>query len=86
MYEYGMLKPDEVILRSGRGKRDNHGGYEQNHGTLYAYMKMSQQKLLYNYLLYTNKNIFKRTGKVRLNKTISFLMTAPFNYFSLRAH
>jgi hypothetical protein len=46
------LKPAEVILRSGRGKRENKGGDEPNWGMLYAYMKMSQRNLMYdNYIL-----------------------------------
>jgi hypothetical protein len=30
MYEYGTLKPFEVILRRGREKRENNGGDEPN--------------------------------------------------------
>jgi hypothetical protein len=30
MYEYGTLKPVEVILRKGMGRRDNNGGDEPN--------------------------------------------------------
>jgi hypothetical protein len=37
MYEYEALTPVEVILRTGRGKKENNGGDEPNHGTLYAY-------------------------------------------------
>jgi hypothetical protein len=29
MYKYGTLKPVEVILRRGRGKRENNGGMFQ---------------------------------------------------------
>jgi hypothetical protein len=36
------LKPIKVILRRGRGKRENNGGDEPNWGTLYIYMEMSQ--------------------------------------------
>jgi hypothetical protein len=42
MYEYGILKPVEVILRRGRGKREKNGGDEPNQGTLYVNMEMSQ--------------------------------------------
>jgi hypothetical protein len=28
MYKYGTLKPTEVILRRGKGKRDIYGGNE----------------------------------------------------------
>jgi hypothetical protein len=41
MYKYGSLKPTEVILRRGRGKRE-YGGKEPNQGTIYVYMEMSQ--------------------------------------------
>jgi hypothetical protein len=34
MYEYGVLKAFEVILRRERGKRENNGGDEPNQGTL----------------------------------------------------
>jgi hypothetical protein len=30
MYKCGTLKPVDVILRGGMGKRDNNGGDEQN--------------------------------------------------------
>jgi hypothetical protein len=30
IYEYGTLKPVEVILRRGRGKRENNGSDEPN--------------------------------------------------------
>jgi hypothetical protein len=30
MHEYGSLKPVEVILRRGRGKKDYNGGDEPN--------------------------------------------------------
>jgi hypothetical protein len=58
MYEYGTLKPDKVILRRWRGKRENNEGDEPNQGTLYAYMEMSQQNSLYSYymLMKTFKN------------------------------
>jgi hypothetical protein len=42
MYEYGTLKPVEVILRRGRGKMENNGADETNKGTLYTYMEISQ--------------------------------------------
>jgi hypothetical protein len=42
MYEYGTLKPVEIILRRRKEKRKNKRGDEPNWGTLYAYMKMSQ--------------------------------------------
>jgi hypothetical protein len=32
MYEYGPLKLVEVILRRGKGKRENNGGNEPNRG------------------------------------------------------
>jgi hypothetical protein len=41
MYEYRAVKPVEVILRAGRGKRKNNGEDEPNQDTLYAYMEMS---------------------------------------------
>jgi hypothetical protein len=42
MYEYGMLKPVKVILRSRRKKRENNGGNEPNQGTLFANIERSQ--------------------------------------------
>jgi hypothetical protein len=42
MYKYGTLKSAEVILRSGRGKKENNGGDKPNWGTLCAYMEMLQ--------------------------------------------
>jgi hypothetical protein len=42
MYEYGILKHVEVILRRGSGKRKNNGGDEPNQETFYAYMEMLQ--------------------------------------------
>jgi hypothetical protein len=39
MYEYGTLKPDEVILR--RGRREDNGGDEQNWGIIYVCMEVS---------------------------------------------
>jgi hypothetical protein len=41
MYEYGTLKPIEVILRRGWRKRENNGGEEPNQGTLYVHMEMA---------------------------------------------
>jgi hypothetical protein len=41
VYEYGALKPDEAILRSGE-RKENNGGDEPNQGTLYTYTEMSQ--------------------------------------------
>jgi hypothetical protein len=41
-YEYGTLKPVEVILRKGGGKKENNGGNKPNWSTFYAYMEMSQ--------------------------------------------
>jgi hypothetical protein len=43
MYEYGTLKPVDVTLRRGWGRRENNGGNEPNWSTLYAYMEMSRQ-------------------------------------------
>jgi hypothetical protein len=40
MYEYGTMKPDEVNLRRGTGKRKK-GGDEPNWGALHPYMEMS---------------------------------------------
>jgi hypothetical protein len=48
MYEYGTLKSVEVILRRGMGKREDNGGDELNQGTLYTYLEMPQQNILYN--------------------------------------
>jgi hypothetical protein len=42
IYEYGTLINVKVILRRGRGKRENTGEDEPNWGTLYTYMGMSQ--------------------------------------------
>jgi hypothetical protein len=42
MYEYGTLKPVEVILRKERKKKENNGRDESNWSTLYTYMEMSQ--------------------------------------------
>jgi hypothetical protein len=42
IYEYGTLKPVEVILRRGRDERENNGRDEPNWGTLYVtYIEMS---------------------------------------------
>jgi hypothetical protein len=51
MYEYGTLKPFKVILRRGKGKRENNGGDEPHRGTLGAYTEMLQQNSLYNYYI-----------------------------------
>jgi hypothetical protein len=40
MYEYGTLKPIEVILRRGRGNRENNGGDESNWGILYSHREL----------------------------------------------
>jgi hypothetical protein len=42
MYEHGTWNPVEVILRRGRGKRENNGGDESNHGTECVHMEMPQ--------------------------------------------
>jgi hypothetical protein len=42
MYEYGTLKPAEVIVRRGREKIENNGGDEPNQDILFAYIEMSQ--------------------------------------------
>jgi hypothetical protein len=42
IYEYGTLKPAEVILRRGRKKRKNNGENEPSQDILYVYMEMSQ--------------------------------------------
>jgi hypothetical protein len=41
MYEYGTLKPVEIIKKIGRGKRENNGGDKQNWDN-YTHMGMSQ--------------------------------------------
>jgi hypothetical protein len=38
VYEYGTLKPVEIILQRRKETRENNGGGEPNQGTLYAYM------------------------------------------------
>jgi hypothetical protein len=43
------VKPIEIILRRGKGERENNGVDEPNQGTLYTYMEMSQSNSLYNY-------------------------------------
>jgi hypothetical protein len=45
--------PVEVILRRGRGKRQNNGEDELNQDILYAHMEMSEQHSLYNYYMLT---------------------------------
>jgi hypothetical protein len=43
MYDYGTLKLDEVILKSGVGeKREANGGDISNQGSIYVYVEMSQ--------------------------------------------
>jgi hypothetical protein len=42
MYEYGTWKCVKVILRRGMGEKENNGEDEQNWGTIYVYMEMSQ--------------------------------------------
>jgi hypothetical protein len=49
MYEDGTLKPVKVILRRGKGMRENDGGDEPNQGTVCAHMEMLRQNSLYNY-------------------------------------
>jgi hypothetical protein len=49
MYEYGMLKPVEVILRNQKWKKENNGGDESNWGILYEYVEKLQQNPLYHY-------------------------------------
>jgi hypothetical protein len=41
MYEYGTLKPVDVILRRGWEKRENNGGGEPKGGILSAHVEMS---------------------------------------------
>jgi hypothetical protein len=55
MCEYGTLKPVEVILRRGRGKKKSNGGDEQNRGTFMHVWKRHTE--IPEQLLYTNKNI-----------------------------
>jgi hypothetical protein len=38
--EHGTLK--YVILRRGRGRRENNGGDEPNWGSMYVYIEMSE--------------------------------------------
>jgi hypothetical protein len=40
LYKYGTMKPVEVILRRGRGKRENNGENEPSPGMLYVHMEM----------------------------------------------
>lgn len=51
MYEHGTVKPVEVILRMGKGKKKNNGGDELNWGTLYEYIEKSQQSPLYKHYI-----------------------------------
>jgi hypothetical protein len=43
MYKCGALKPVEVILRRGMGRKKKNGGNEPNQVTIYVYMEMPQQ-------------------------------------------
>jgi hypothetical protein len=51
IYEYVTLKPTEAILRREREKRVKNGHNEPKQGTLYAYVEMSQQNILYKYYI-----------------------------------
>jgi hypothetical protein len=51
MYEYGTLKPVEVILRKRRGKQAVSRGDEPKQGTLYIYMEMLQPPPSYKYYI-----------------------------------
>jgi hypothetical protein len=42
IYECGTLKPEKVILKMRRRKRENNGRDEPNQGTSCVYMEMSQ--------------------------------------------
>jgi hypothetical protein len=60
MYEYGTLKPVEVILRSRWGKRENNGGDEPNQVHCKHIWKCHNETPIQ--LLHTNKNV-KQTNK-----------------------
>jgi hypothetical protein len=50
MYDFVNLKSAKVILRRGRGKRENNGGDEANCSMLYTYIEVLLKKTtLYNY-------------------------------------
>jgi hypothetical protein len=51
MYEYGTLKPVEVILRTGRETGKIVEGMIQTKDILYVHMEMSQLNPLYNYYI-----------------------------------
>jgi hypothetical protein len=55
MYGYGTLKSVKAILRRGRVKRENNGGYEHNRDTLYTYGNVTMQPSVQ--LSYINYNI-----------------------------
>jgi hypothetical protein len=59
MYEHGTVKPVEVILRMGKGKKKNNGGDETTESEctecMYRNVKMKPPVQL----LHTNKNIEK---------------------------
>jgi hypothetical protein len=57
VYEYETLKPGEVILRRGRGKRENSGGDEPNRGTIFGNVTMNLPAQVIN----TNKTLKKET-------------------------
>jgi hypothetical protein len=62
MYEYGTLKPVKVILRRGMARRENNGGDETNQGTLYVYMKASQQNLCTTIITQLIKTLKERSS------------------------
>jgi hypothetical protein len=49
MYEYGTLKPVDVMLRTECGRRENNGGDEPNERQRQREREMSHQNSLYNY-------------------------------------
>jgi hypothetical protein len=48
LYDNRIIKPVEIVLRSGRREEDNDGRGESDRGTLSAHTEMSHETTLYN--------------------------------------
>jgi hypothetical protein len=65
IYLYGTLKPVEVILGRGRGKKKNNRGDDPNWHTLYIYTWKCHRETPVQ-LLHANKNFKKKIQKYYL--------------------
>jgi hypothetical protein len=67
LYEYGTLKPIQVILRRRMGKGETNDRDEPNQGNICIYENITMK--LPTYLLYTNK-MFKKNTDCKYNHEI----------------